>query len=78
MTTALRVTFLLGNLLLTTAASAQQQHQQTPSEQALGTKLLQEIQGSLTCNASLISVQSDLAKAQARLKELEPKPAPEK
>jgi hypothetical protein len=75
---ALRVTFLLGNLLLTTAASAQQHQQQTPSEQALGTKLLQEIQGGLMCNASLISAQAELAKAQARLKELEPKPAPEK
>jgi hypothetical protein len=69
---ALRVTFLLGNLLLTTAASAQQ-HQQTPSEQALAAKLLQEIQGGLTCNASLLSVQAELAKAQARVKELEPK-----
>jgi hypothetical protein len=56
-----------------------QQHQQTPSEQALGAKLMQEIQGGLICNASLISVQAELAKAQARIKELEPKPAsPEK
>lgn len=52
-----------------------QQHQQTPSEQALGAKLMQEIQGGLICNASLISVQAELAKAQARIKELEAKPA---
>lgn len=57
--------------LLATPALAQQQ--QTSGEQALAAKLMQELQGGLNCSASLISVQADLAKAQARLKELEPK-----
>lgn len=47
--------------------------QQTPSEQALGTKLMQEIQGGLNCSASLIALQAELAKAQARIKEFETK-----
>jgi hypothetical protein len=58
-------------IVLTTVAFAQQQ--QTPSEQALGVKLMQEIQGGLNCSANLIGVQVELAKAQARIKELEPK-----
>jgi hypothetical protein len=58
------------SLLATTAALAQQQ---TPNEQALGTKLMQEIQGGLNCSASLITLQAELAKAQARVKELEAK-----
>lgn len=49
------------------------QHQ-TPNEQALGVKLMQEIQGGLSCNANLITVQAELVKANARVKELEPKP----
>jgi len=60
-------------LLIATPAFAQQAHPQPPSEQALGAKLMQEIQGGLICNASLISVQAELAKANARIKELEPK-----
>lgn len=55
--------------------------QQTPNEQALGTKLMQEIQAGLGCSAGLIGAQEELtkarvelSKAQARIKELEPKP----
>jgi hypothetical protein len=62
--------------LFTTPAVAQQQA--TPNEQAMGTKLMQEIQGGLNCNANLISVQAELAKAQARIKELETKPEEKK
>lgn len=69
--------FIIGLALLTaTSALAQQQ---TPSEQALGAKLMQEIQGGLNCSASLIGVQAELAKANAKIKELEkPKDEPEK
>jgi hypothetical protein len=58
-------------MLLATTAHAQQQS--TPTEQALGAKLMQEIQGSLTCGANLIAAHADLAKANARIKEMEPK-----
>jgi hypothetical protein len=57
--------------LLPAAAFAQQQG--TPTEQAMSAKLLQEIQSGLTCSVNLITVQADLAKANARIKELEPK-----
>ena len=54
------------------------QQQQSPGEQALGAKLMQELQSGLNCNAQLISVQAELAKANARIKELEPKPEEKK
>lgn len=57
-------------LLASSAAFAQQQ---TPGEQALGTKLMQELQSGLNCSANLIGAQAELAKAQARIKELEAK-----
>lgn len=61
----------LALILLATPVIAQQQ---TPTEQALGDKVLLELKAGLTCNVSLITVQAELAKAQARIKELEPKP----
>lgn len=54
------------------SASAQQQLS-SPNEQALGQKVMQEIQLGLNCNAALITVQAELVKVQARVKELEPK-----
>lgn len=68
-------------LLIATSALAQQpdpgqgklEIKTTPGEQALGAKLMQEIQSGLNCSASLISVRAELEKAQARIKELEPK-----
>lgn len=60
-------------LSLLTATSALAQAVGTPSEQAMGTKLMQEIQGGLNCSASLITAQAELTKAQARIKELEAK-----
>lgn len=69
--------FIIG-LSLLTATSALAQQQQSPGEQALGSKLMQEIQSGLNCSASLIGVQAELAKAQARIKELEPKPEDKK
>lgn len=56
-----------------------QQPPPAPLEQALGRKLMVEINDGLQCQASLISlgsVQQDLAKAQARIKELEAKLEP--
>ena len=61
-------------LLLSAAPALAQQQQQTPSEQALGVKLMQEIQGGLNCSAGLIAVQKQLDAANAKIKELEPKP----
>jgi opacity protein-like surface antigen len=53
------------------AQQQQQQQQQTPFEQALSAKLLQEIQGGLTCSTQVIAAQAELAKAQTRIRELE-------
>lgn len=61
------------SLLAATSALAQSA---SPNEQAMGVKLLQEIQAGLSCSANLISAQADLAKAQTRIKELEAKSAP--
>lgn len=66
------VTALILSSFVAVPALAQQQP--SSGEQALGAKLMQEIQGGLSCSTNLISAQADLAKAQARIKELEPKP----
>lgn len=52
-------------------ASAQQQ--QSPAEQAMGAKIVQELQAGLTCNISLITVKAELEEAKAKIKELEAK-----
>lgn len=79
--------FIIGlSLLVATSALAQQSDpgqgkleiKTTPGEQALGAKLMQEIQSGLNCSASLISVRAELEKAQARIKELEAKPEEKK
>lgn len=67
----MRIFLALVISVTTTFAFAQQQ--QTPTEQAMGTKILQEMQAGLTCSVSLISVKDELDKANARIKELEPK-----
>lgn len=66
---------LIAAIFLPVSALAQQQAS-TPSEQAMGTKLLQEIQIGLNCSADLILLRSELAKEQARIKELEAKDKP--
>lgn len=65
-----RLAIVISVVMITTSALAQQQ---SASERALAEKLMQELQGGLNCSASLISVQSELAKANARIKELESK-----
>jgi hypothetical protein len=60
--------FIVASLIATPCYA---QQQQTPVEQAMGTKLIQEIQAGLTCSATLIATQAELTKAQARVKELE-------
>ena len=47
----------------------------TPTEQVMGTKIMQEVQAGLVCGVNLLAAQADLAKAQARIKELEAKKA---
>lgn len=48
-----------------------------PNEQALGAKLMGEIQAGLMCESAKITMQRRLEELEKRLKELEPKPAPE-
>ncbi len=55
--------------LLSTTALAQT----TPIEQAMGAKIMQEVNAGLACSVNLLNVQADLVKAQARVKELEAK-----
>jgi hypothetical protein len=56
------------------AALAQQQPAPpSPNEQALGQKLMAEINASIACGANLITANQALATAQARIKELEDK-----
>jgi thiamine biosynthesis protein ThiC len=50
----------------------------TPSELALGNKLMSEVNAGLACSSNLISAQQELAKAQARIRELETKAEPPK
>lgn len=64
---------LLIALLLVLCARTFAQQGPTPGEQALGAKLMQEIQSGINCSAELIGAKIELAKAQARIKELEPK-----
>lgn len=58
-------------LLLLVSSPAVAQQTSSPAEQALGIKLMQEIQAGLNCNASTLTMQAELNKAQARIKELE-------
>ena len=57
---------LLLTMLLITPALAQQ----TPQEQALGQKLLQEINQGLQCNATVIDLNKKLADLQKQLDEM--------
>jgi hypothetical protein len=62
-------------LLLPSSALAQQQ-QASPAEQALAARLMSEIQKGVTCEAGGIGMQVELAKALAKIKELEAKVTP--
>ena len=53
--------------LLATPALAQQ----SPLEQALGAKLMREINEGMVCSTQLLTAQQQLAAAQARVKTLE-------
>lgn len=70
-TLAMPTGFVLGSAMVASSQPAAP----PPSEQAIGAKLMREIQDGLQCNVNLISVQVELAKAQARVKELEDKTA---
>lgn len=61
-----------------TAGPTFAQQQSSPNEQALGRKLFQEMQLGVSCSAELIAVKAELDKANARIKELEPKAKSEK
>jgi hypothetical protein len=68
---------ILAALLISTPALAQQKPP-SAAEQALGAKLMQEIQSGLSCSAGLITAQADLVKANERIKALEVKSEPSK
>lgn len=67
---------LVAGLLLTSTAVCAQQS--SPLEQALSVKLSAEINAGLQCSAAIVTMQQDLAKVQARIKELEEKHEPKK
>jgi len=75
-----RAIVLAACLLISDGAFAQQQAPQQPSpmEQALGRKLMQEINTSVTCGAGLVAAQEQLTAAQVRVKALEDKYEPKK
>lgn len=59
---------LISVLIFASPAMAQQQ---SPAEQVLAAKLMQELQSALACSADVISLRVELSKAQAKVKELE-------
>lgn len=61
----------LGLLFTITLPAFAQQGPPSPHEQAMATKLMQEIQAGLTCSANLIEMRIQLVTAQARVRELE-------
>lgn len=62
--------WLLIALAVTVAHAQQPQPQQSPGEQALGQKLMQEIQSGVQCSMQSISLQRELATVQAEVKRL--------
>jgi len=63
----------LAFVLLLTSPALAQQAQQTPAEQALAEKLIQEMQISVSTRAQCIDLQRQLEAAKTRLDLLEPK-----
>ena len=74
----LKFVMLLASALLLSQSSLAQTPTPTPSEQACNMKLSSEITSGLQYTAALIMARNDLAKAQARVKELEDKYEPKK
>ena len=72
----LKFVILLASAFLLTQSSFAQAP--TPSEQACNMKLSSEITSGLQYTAALITARNDLARAQARVKELEDKYEPKK
>lgn len=67
----LRLALIIAALAVSLPASAQQsQPKPTPNEQALGKRLFQTINESLTCEAGTISLQERIAELEAQLKAL--------
>lgn len=58
-------------LVLSVPAAAQQA--QSPLEVAMGERIMSEVSANLQCRAQAADLQRQLAAAQARIKELEPK-----
>ena len=62
---------LLFAFLVFAAPAHAQQQSQSANEQVLGNKLVKEIQESLACQSSLITLQQQLNAANDKIKELE-------
>jgi len=65
-------------LLMSISIASAQQTPLTPHDQAMGQRLLEEINRDIACQTARISLQSELDKAINRIKELETKYEPKK
>lgn len=69
---------ILASLLLLNASANAQQPPPSPEVQAIGNRLLQEIQTGIQCSANAITLQQELEKARAEIKRLTPSPPVQK
>lgn len=69
----MRRTIAIAVLLVLTAPALAQQPSPPVSEQALAQKLMTEINAGIQCSATTITLQQQLAAAQAEIKELKAK-----
>lgn len=63
-------------LLLPTVALAQQPQPASPTEQALGAKLIQEFNAGLQCSANVVTLQQRIAELEKQLAEKSAPPPP--
>lgn len=78
--TSIRVAVLLAAALPTSAFAQQRpgnpvppRAERSPIERAMTKRILDEVEAGVSCTRDVIALQDELAKAQARLKELEDK-----
>ena len=66
-----RLVFLTAFIPAAAFAQAPQQGQPSPNERAMSARILTEISANVQANAEIFQLKDELAKAQARIKELE-------
>lgn len=69
----LKVSFVLLAFLVSSSAIAQAPELPSAREQALTNRLLREMSEAISCDTARVNLQTELAKAQARIHELEAK-----